>query len=88
MWLFNVESLYFLMSVNKLTQQSCKLRDKFLPAALFWSPAVVYAVKDLTGENMTAFAAWFKALFDSSSEGIEDTIIRCVAWILCFAIYD
>jgi mediator of RNA polymerase II transcription subunit 5 len=74
--------------VKKLTQQSCKLRDKLLPAALFWSPAVVYAVKDLTGENMTAFAAWFKALFDSGSEGIEDTILRCVAWILYFVTSD
>jgi mediator of RNA polymerase II transcription subunit 5 len=52
------------------------LRDKIPPADLFWSPAIIYAVGNLTGENMTAFTAWFKALFDSSSEGIEDTILR------------
>jgi mediator of RNA polymerase II transcription subunit 5 len=28
------------------------------------------------GEDAFAFGAWFKALFDSSSEGIDDVIIR------------
>ena len=32
----------------------------------------------MTGERAVAFSAWFKALFDSSSEGIEDTILRSV----------
>jgi mediator of RNA polymerase II transcription subunit 5 len=52
------------------------MRDKVPPTDLFWSPAVIYAVEKLTTENATAFTAWFKALFDSSSEGIEDTILR------------
>lgn len=30
----------------------------------------------LSGEDSAAFGAWFKALFDSSSEGIEDSILR------------
>jgi mediator of RNA polymerase II transcription subunit 5 len=62
--------------MSKLSQQSCKMRDKVPPTDLFWSPAVIYAVETLTTENATAFTAWFKALFDSSSEGIEDTILR------------
>lgn len=55
-----------------------------MPSDLIWSPAVVYAVEDLTGEKATTFTAWFKALFDSNSEGIEDTLLRCVAFIPCF----
>jgi mediator of RNA polymerase II transcription subunit 5 len=31
---------------------------------------------ELAAEEITAFGAWFKALFDSNSEGIEDAIIR------------
>jgi len=40
------------------------------------STAAVHAIDDLSGEDAAAFGAWFKALFDSSSEGIEDTILR------------
>ncbi|KII93232.1 hypothetical protein PLICRDRAFT_121648 [Plicaturopsis crispa FD-325 SS-3] len=36
----------------------------------------VQPVESLRGEDAAAFGAWFKALFDSSSEGIEDTILR------------
>ena len=57
-----------------------------MPTDLFSSPGVIYAVEDLIGENATAFTAWFKALFDSSSEGIEDTILRCVILTLCWHI--
>lgn len=32
----------------------------------------------LTGDEPAAFASWSKALFDPGSEGIEDTILRCV----------
>jgi mediator of RNA polymerase II transcription subunit 5 len=58
------------------------LQDKASPTDLFWSPAVIYPVEDLNGENAAAFTAWTKALFDSSSEGIEDTILRWATLIL------
>ena len=32
--------------------------------------------QDRPQEEIVSFAAWFKALFDSNSEGIEDTILR------------
>jgi len=35
-----------------------------------------YQYGELSGEETMAFGAWFKALFDSNSEGIEDAIIR------------
>lgn len=50
--------------------------EKAVSTDLLRSPGIIYAVEDLTGENSTAFTAWFKALFDSGSEGIEDTILR------------
>ncbi|KAF7347766.1 Mediator of RNA polymerase II transcription subunit 5 [Mycena venus] len=40
------------------------------------STAIVHRVEDLSGEDAVAFNAWYKALFDRSSEGIEDTILR------------
>ncbi|KAJ7706096.1 mediator complex subunit Med5-domain-containing protein [Mycena rosella] len=40
------------------------------------STAVVHRLDELSEEDATAFNAWYKALFDSSSEGIEDTILR------------
>ncbi|OCH95796.1 hypothetical protein OBBRIDRAFT_745014 [Obba rivulosa] len=51
------------------------------------SAALVHRVEDLKGEDATAFQNWFKALFDSSSEGIEDTILRSTRpkTLLCIA---
>jgi mediator of RNA polymerase II transcription subunit 5 len=40
------------------------------------STAIVHRLEDLSEEDVVAFNAWYKALFDSSSEGIEDTILR------------
>uniref|UniRef100_A0A0W0G2M6 Mediator of RNA polymerase II transcription subunit 5 n=1 Tax=Moniliophthora roreri TaxID=221103 RepID=A0A0W0G2M6_MONRR len=39
------------------------------------SQAVAY--DKVSPEDATAFNAWFKTLFDNSSEGIDDTILRC-----------
>ncbi|KAF8807476.1 hypothetical protein BYT27DRAFT_7223294 [Phlegmacium glaucopus] len=36
----------------------------------------VLSAQDRSQEGFVSFNAWFKALFDSSSEGIEDTILR------------
>lgn len=37
---------------------------------------IIYPVESLSGGDAAAFGAWFKALFDSGSEGIEDSILR------------
>lgn len=36
----------------------------------------VFAVESLSSSESASFYSWFKALFDSSSEGIEDSILR------------
>lgn len=40
------------------------------------SATAVYRMEELSSEDVVAFNAWHKALFDSGSEGIEDTILR------------
>ncbi|KAG6819446.1 hypothetical protein H0H93_011795, partial [Arthromyces matolae] len=37
---------------------------------------IIYPIDSLSNEDGQAFAVWFKALFDNSSEGIEDNILR------------
>jgi len=49
---------------------------RILSASYLTSNDVVYSVEDLSADSAVAFNAWFKALFDSSSEGIEDSILR------------
>ncbi|KAI0963789.1 hypothetical protein AcW1_000766 [Taiwanofungus camphoratus] len=50
--------------------------NRILNADLLRLAATIHNVSDLKGEDASAFNAWFKALFDSSCEGIEDTIFR------------
>ena len=52
------------------------LGDRKLSADLLDSAGVVYRVDDLKGEDLAAFNTWHKALFDSQSEGIEDSVLR------------
>ncbi|KAJ7293655.1 hypothetical protein C8J57DRAFT_33900 [Mycena rebaudengoi] len=47
-----------------------------ISSAFLRSTAVVHTIGALSGEDAIAFTAWYKALFDSRSEGIEDTILR------------
>ncbi|KAJ7492546.1 mediator complex subunit Med5-domain-containing protein [Mycena latifolia] len=47
-----------------------------ISAGFLRSTAIVHRPDDLSEEDSIAFSAWYKALFDSSSEGIEDTILR------------
>ncbi|KDQ63670.1 hypothetical protein JAAARDRAFT_189219 [Jaapia argillacea MUCL 33604] len=51
-------------------------KDRVLQLDYLQSSATVYQAHQLKHEDATAFTAWFKALFDSSSEGIADTIFR------------
>ncbi|KAF8640574.1 hypothetical protein AX17_000236 [Amanita inopinata Kibby_2008] len=36
----------------------------------------VFSINEFSADELAAYSAWHKALFDSSSEGIEDTILR------------
>ncbi|KAJ3550441.1 hypothetical protein NM688_g5076 [Phlebia brevispora] len=50
--------------------------DRRPSPAILNSAASLYRMEELTGEESAAFATWHKALFDSGSEGIEDSILR------------
>ena len=50
--------------------------DRTLSSTWLKSTDIVYSVDNLSGDDVVAFSAWFKALFDSNSEGIEDSILR------------
>ncbi|EIW86647.1 hypothetical protein CONPUDRAFT_141107, partial [Coniophora puteana RWD-64-598 SS2] len=45
-------------------------------AACLRSADVIYRLDALTGESVNAFSVWFKAIFDSNSEGIDDALLR------------
>ncbi|KAG5648052.1 hypothetical protein DXG03_007087 [Asterophora parasitica] len=47
-----------------------------LSSAFLGSTDVIYSADSLSGEDTAAFGPWFKALFDTGSEGIEDSILR------------
>ncbi|KAI0788572.1 mediator complex subunit Med5-domain-containing protein [Abortiporus biennis] len=61
---FNLSSELFVLNGRKLN------------AALLASVAVSYPVEALESGDASAFTAWFKALFDNNSEGIDDAILR------------
>ncbi|KAG6812477.1 hypothetical protein H0H92_002584 [Tricholoma furcatifolium] len=50
--------------------------NRILSPAYLKSTDTVYPLDALSNEENQAFTAWFKALFDSGSEGIEDSILR------------
>ncbi|KAJ6519904.1 hypothetical protein C8R45DRAFT_40218 [Mycena sanguinolenta] len=52
------------------------LGGRSISSGFLRSTAIVHRPEDLSGEDAMAFNAWYKALFDRSSEGIEDTILR------------
>lgn len=64
------------ISYSQLNADMFILGDRSLSSGFLRSTASIHAVEDLSGDDAAAFHAWFKALFDSSSEGIEDTILR------------
>ncbi|KAG6842595.1 hypothetical protein C0991_000121 [Blastosporella zonata] len=61
----------FHLENDTYTSEGRTLSSIFLDSA-----DTIYPVDNLSTEDSQAFAAWFKALFDSSSEGIEDSILR------------
>ncbi|KAF8168029.1 mediator complex subunit Med5-domain-containing protein [Crassisporium funariophilum] len=50
--------------------------NRTVSPAFLMSSDTIYPGQDRPQEDIVSFAAWFKALFDSNSEGIEDTILR------------
>ncbi|KAF8078549.1 mediator complex subunit Med5-domain-containing protein [Lyophyllum atratum] len=50
--------------------------NQSLTSTFLKSTDSIYPIESLSGEDAAAFTAWFKALFDSGSEGIEDSILR------------
>lgn len=60
----------FRISASTLKKGDTRLRTDFLRSSR------VYHLDDLPAEAKSVFPAWFKAIFDTSSDGIEDTILR------------
>jgi mediator of RNA polymerase II transcription subunit 5 len=60
----------------QLETRTFTLEGKTLSASYLTANDIVQPVENLSGDDAVAFSAWFKALFDSSSEGIEDGILR------------
>lgn len=52
--------------------------ERSLSSVFLRTTDAVQSVDNLAEKDAADFSAWFKALFDSSSEGIEDTILRLV----------
>jgi len=49
-----------------------------LRADYLLSTSTIFKRHEFNNEETTAYFGWVKALFDSNSEGIEDSILRCV----------
>lgn len=59
----------------QLASQSFKVGERTVSLDFMRSGAHTHT-SEMTMEESIAVASWFKALFDSGSEGIEDTILR------------
>lgn len=68
----------FIDKEEQLNPSSTSMLDQTISASYLFSSANVQDPGTLSTEEAIAFTAWFKALFDSNSEGIEDTILRRV----------
>ncbi|KAJ3568067.1 hypothetical protein NP233_g5948 [Leucocoprinus birnbaumii] len=60
----------------RLSPTNYSLMDQTISASHLFSSTNVQDPGTLSADEATSFAAWFKALFDTNSEGIEDNIIR------------
>lgn len=69
------------LTVMQLDTAQFSLEDRTLSSSFLDFTDVVHSADDMLAEDGIAFGAWFKALFDSNSEGIEDTILRQVPLI-------
>ncbi len=64
------------LTSGQLSPNNIFLNDQTASASYLFSSTSSQDPGTMSIEEATAFASWFKALFDSSSEGIEDTIFR------------
>ncbi|KAF5355994.1 hypothetical protein D9756_003825 [Leucocoprinus leucothites] len=60
----------------RLNSSHISMMDQSISASYLFSSTNVQDPGTLSLDEASSFTAWFKALFDSNSEGIEDTIIR------------
>ena len=73
--MFSSKSAYLLFAqLNKISTGD----DHYISTHPLTSIASVQPAEPPVGEDAAAVNAWFKALFDISSEGIEDNILRHV----------
>lgn len=63
------------MIASQISAPSLRKGGKVLRTDVLRSSRI-YHSEDLPPDVKMVFAAWFKAIFESSSEGIEDTILR------------
>ncbi|EMD42220.1 hypothetical protein CERSUDRAFT_110751 [Gelatoporia subvermispora B] len=59
-----------------LSQPTFPVKGRSVSPRCLHSAALVHRIGELDNEDTTAFQNWSRALFDSSIEGIEDTILR------------
>lgn len=60
----------------KLDSSKFVLGDRVLTTDTLKSACVLHRPADLKGDDASAFTTWSKTLFDTGSEGIEDSILR------------
>ncbi|KAL9716176.1 hypothetical protein Ac2012v2_000621 [Leucoagaricus gongylophorus] len=60
----------------RLSTSHIPFMDQSISASYLFSSTTVQDPGILSSDEANSFTAWFKALFDSNSEGIEDNIIR------------
>ncbi len=65
-----------LLFYDKFDNHEFTKNNRTVSSAPFSDVEVYMRSQGRTPEVMTTFNMWWKALFDSSSEGIEDNILR------------
>ncbi|KAL0580378.1 hypothetical protein V5O48_001623 [Marasmius crinis-equi] len=60
----------------KIQRKNFIVKERQLSCEYLISTPKAFSQNDVPPEDMGTFSAWQKTLFDSSSEGIEDTILR------------
>lgn len=68
-----------LIKDRQLTSFKYTVDGTVLDPGLLILPQRVYAVQELSPEEVGPLQAWFKALFSRDSEGIDDHILRTTA---------
>lgn len=64
--------------VGHIIQCSFQKCERVLRADYLLSTSTVLRRPEFNPEEASAFLGWLKALFDSNSEGIDDSILRYV----------